>query len=486
MKMKEYLTWILDRPKSETERMRKALPPEAYQKWQHQHFDDKIQKNKEFVRVLGQKCDAVGWSRFELTAPGGAELLEKIEAFCRDGGWLARGYYSRTFEGLESDWYEVHPPLAEMELDPAYTGKNTPPVEWPWVTKAYLNRERPLLDTRIGPLVSEAFREACLKHEIPADFCWLRDIGRYDSCQYFFLYPRAAVPKLAWGRDLYFTELFETSAQYRRPHGPGSELYRRFEQLGGFLPRVAETFYDLHAELPKCYPAAGMPESGFAFVYWAIGEHWSDRRYQLLVHRDTAERLIGEKVLSPRYLTPVLLYDTVPRGYMEQAALPFPVPGEARRAELYAQYEAMKNKKRPLRKATEKEALSVLRKAKHLRKNEFAKGMKRTLAPALDGTAWEPLKPYYLLADGGALSDEYELLSYEAAQAATTEFHADMAEEGLLEEQPEGIVFVRCADGDKVVLRPDGTVARFSHEEPEVCEEWPSLAQFFVDTVKAD
>ena len=92
----------------------------------------------------------------------------------------------------------------------------------------------------------------------------------------------------------------------------------------------------------------------------------------------------------------------------------------------------------------------------------------------------------HLLAGGGVLSDEYELLSYQKAQAATESFHADMAEEGLLERKPEGIAFVRCADGDKVVLRPDGTVARFSHESPEVMEEWPSLAQFFVDCTAAD
>lgn len=485
MNTKEYLTWILDRPQSEYDPIKKTLLSKAYQTRQ-QHFDDKIQENKEFVRSLGQKCDAVGWSSFELTAPGGGELLEKIETFCRDGGWLPRWYYRRTIEALESDWYEVHPPLAKIEVDPAYTEKTTPPADWPWVTKAYLNKEQPLLDTRIGPMVSEAFRDACLKHDIPADFCWLRDVGRYDSCQYFFLYPRFAIPRLAWGRDLYFTELFETSAQYRRPHGPGSELYRRFEQLGGFLPRIAESFYDLHVELPTCYPAAALPEGGFAFVCWAIGEHQADLRHQLLVHGDAAGLLIREKVLSPRYLTPVLLYDTVPEGYLEQETVPCHIPDEARRAELYIQYEVMKKKKRPLRKATEKEALSVLRKAKTLRKGEFGKGMKRDLASPLDGTVWEPLKPYYLLASSGVLSDEYELLSYREAQAATESFHADMAEEGLLEERPEGIAFVRCADGDKVVLRLDGTVARFSHEAPEVMEEWPSLAQFFVECTAAD
>ena len=61
-----------------------------------------------------------------------------------------------------------------------------------------------------------------------------------------------------------------------------------------------------------------------------------------------------------------------------------------------------------------------------------------------------------------------------------------MAEEGLLEEQPEGTAFVRCADGAKVVLRPSGGVVRFSHEMPEAVEDWPSLGQSFIDTVEAD
>lgn len=102
MNTKEYLTWILDRPQSEYDSIKKTLLPKAYQTRQ-QHFDDKIQENKEFVRSLGQKCDAVGWSSFELTAPGGGELLEKIETFCRDGGWLPGG----TIAGRLKPWKAI-------------------------------------------------------------------------------------------------------------------------------------------------------------------------------------------------------------------------------------------------------------------------------------------------------------------------------------------------------------------------------------------
>ena len=79
------------------------------------------------MHSLGQKCDAVGWSSFELTAPGGEELLEKIEAFCRDEGWLARGYYSRTFDALEA--------IGMRSIRPLPKWMSTPPQEkthLPW------------------------------------------------------------------------------------------------------------------------------------------------------------------------------------------------------------------------------------------------------------------------------------------------------------------------------------------------------------------
>ena len=56
--------------------------------------------------------------------------------------------------------------------------------------------------------------------------------------------------------------------------------------------------------------------------------------------------------------------------------------------------------------------------------------------------------------------------------------------EELLYEKPQGIVIAGCADGDKVLLKPDGTVYRMNHEVPEVYEDWQTLPQFIADTLE--
>ena len=46
-----------------------------------------------------------------------------------------------------------------------------------------------------------------------------------------------------------------------------------------------------------------------------------------------------------------------------------------------------------------------------------------------------------------------------------------------------GQLIAKCPDGDTVLLCKNNVVVRFSHETPEVVEQWPSLAQFFVDAI---
>ena len=75
MKFKEHLTWILD-------------------KRVHRFNDeDKYQQNIDFVHSLGKKCDCVGWSELDMDEPDADEVLDKIEAFCKEQGWRARGWY---------------------------------------------------------------------------------------------------------------------------------------------------------------------------------------------------------------------------------------------------------------------------------------------------------------------------------------------------------------------------------------------------------
>ena len=98
-------------------------------------------------------------------------------------------------------------------------------------------------------------------------------------------------------------------------------------------------------------------------------------------------------------------------------------------------------------------------------------------------TRYAPLVPYYLIANGGILSDEYQLFSYENARTEQAALTEKRKEEELLESLPQGVVFAHCADGDHILLCEDGKVIRFSHEEPISIAEWPSLAQFIVEAI---
>ena len=130
---------------------------------------------------------------------------------------------------------------------------------------------------------------------------------------------------------------------------------------------------------------------------------------------------------------------------------------------------------------TEKDALKLLRKAK--KEGQLGKKLAKAKAEALAGTAYGPLLPYYLITGGGYLSDEYKLLTVPESQMETAEFYQALEKEELLAVKPEGLVICTCANGDKVLLLHDGTVIRFSHEAPEVCEQWQSLPQFIVDAI---
>lgn len=72
--MEETLLWILDGTSAKT--------------WDEEENKRRI----DFVHSLGEKCDCVGWSKLNLSNPNSDEILHRIEDFCKENGWRARGY----------------------------------------------------------------------------------------------------------------------------------------------------------------------------------------------------------------------------------------------------------------------------------------------------------------------------------------------------------------------------------------------------------
>jgi len=495
MKKQEGITWILDRPHTEIVELKQKYPNhDEYMKHLIAYDTDKYAKNIEFVHSLGLKCDSVGWSYLDFGRPDTGEILTKIEKFCNDENWYARGVYSCNYTDFESDWYKI----AAKDIDTvSHCEGNTCA---PYAIEAYKYPPKHLLlgwHNIIPALVSERFRQVCTDNNVPdADFCRAKDVGKYDAPPRFFMYLKNRVSTIACGNGLrysdeyfpYFnradgTTVYKHREEYCKDHSKTSPLYERLQKLGGYLPRLAEVFNNLTVFLCDHYKADEFPESGFAYIQ---GERDFNKQ-ALLVHKDTAELLIREKLLDRSQLHPIMTYTAdIPEGYTEavynnRAYPPFD-PEYAEKAE--EEYRLTAHIKRPQRKTTDNMALKLLRMAKRDNKESYGKRMKKELSEQLTGTAYEALIPYYLTADGGDLGGEYSFLDYNSAAESTAEFKEAMSKEELTEEIPHGTVFAKCADGDAVILTPTGEVKRITHGYPEVNETWPTLAQFFTEALE--
>lgn len=454
--------------------------------------DDLYQQNIDFVHSLGLKCDCVGWCKLELADPRTPKIFEKISAFCRENGWTARAYYNRSYVDVESDWYELVPAKFKDSTDAGFLDAPSEDGDSVHICTLRTFHELTPAPKSYGPysvLVPERFRNACLRCGIDdLDFCWTKDVGKYEGEQYFHIYGKRPLPKLA--TDYQLDKLDP----------------ERIRAAGGWLPALTGVIHEFQQiNLPNCYLRSDLPEGGIVqaqvvrkYQYLAVPEDFQNgesplsfptkevtsiERNHILIHKDTAEMLLREKALPASALRPAPVVDELPGGYVWEDCVHPDRPTPAFRYEMLAAYETLKTTPRPVRTVTEKEALKVLRAAKKERKEGFQKALPRARWPELSETAHAPMAAYYSVSNGGFLSDEYELLSYDRSVAETAEFHRALDAEELLTKKPEGIVIAKCPDGDAVLLYSNSTVIRFSHEAPEILDQWSCLPQFIADAV---
>lgn len=451
MKYIEDVHWILDKPGTTIHNQ-----------------DEKIRENIAFVHSLGKKCDCVGWSNLRRDDPKAEEILQKIATFCTENGWTARGLYTRAYADFDTDWFEIvgadfkDNTFGEYVSVPSQDGGTVKMCS----IKAYHELSSAPKQWGHGVYVPERFYKAYRESGMSGlEFCWVKDTGKYDAHQYFAVFGTQRIPQVAvaWNLD--------------------NQDLRRLGTDGGWLPRLSEVFGKwTQLNLPYCYRKEDMPAGGIAYAY--IPSTFSCCGLcRVLVHKDAAQLLLQEKAIPAEALKPVLVLDTIPSGYTLRTTSDWPRPAREYMEQSLLDCEALKKKERPLWKFSEKDALKVLRKAKTDRKEDFGKKLSKVKAEFLAETKYEPMLPYYLIANGGYLSDEYRLLSADESGTETKEFYNSLEMEELLEAKPDGVVICTCANGDWVLLLQYGAVIRFSHEVPETTEQWPSLAKFIVDAI---
>ncbi len=467
MEFLEELHWILDK-----EGVSKGA-------WDEEETRQRIG----FVHSMGLKCDSVGWSTLRLEDPRAGEILNRIEDFCQEAGWKARGWYSRSWKAEEVRWYELSQKLftdgvkASTVSVPCENGRqDTLPQIHAWKEKDPGPKD--LWRTYVPARV----REACLRQQVPdVRFCWLRDVGKYDARQYFAIYPERQLRHVGVGwkyRRKGFRKKLQTWVY--RP-----EDAKTVKAMGGMLPRVAELFHELHIHLQNCYLEEELPKDGVTGArYYFLEEEPVYERNVVLVHSSLARRLLDERALSVAQLIPALVVRELPAGYMLADAVEPACPTQEYVAENLGAYESFLRSPRPVRMVREKEALTVLRRQKRGRGEDFSRPMPKAELARLENTPYGPMTPYYAICNGAYSADgEYRMLPYTRAADANDAFWKILAKEELSQNQPYGVVIAACANGDSVLLREDGGVVRFSHEEPAVLNRWESLAQFFAEAM---
>ena len=454
MKYAEKLLWILDAPGGFPHTL------EAQ--------NETIQICTDFVHSLGLKCDCVGWCEIDLSNPRTAEILSSISKFCKENGWHARGLYTRQYTDVQSDWYELIPTLFK---------NNTLCDRIETVSEAGKKIDTPVIRAfhelcptpkwwRDDIYVPERFRNFCIQNNLDGlDFCWIKDKGKYEAEQYFHVYGKHLIPQVAVDYDL---------------KKANSEL---ISVAGGWLPEIASVFYKLQQiNLQDCYLVDDLPDNGIAYAY--IPSTFSRiGRHTILLHKDIVQSLLQQKILPSSSFRPAPVVESLPGGYSLEKTQPIDRPNRQFMDMMLEEYKKLKNIPRPIRMVSEKDALKILRLAKKEHKENFQKALSKSKSEALLNSDYNALIPYYSIANGCFLSDEYEFLPFVRATEENDEFQEHLSKEELLDAKPDGIVIGRCPDGDVILLCNDGKVVRISHEEPVTVEQWPTLAQFFVDAI---
>ena len=454
LKYSEELLWILDEPGG----------PARTLEAQNQTY----QIRKTFVHELGLKCDSVGWCKMDLSNSRTPEVLGSISKFCKENGWKARCLYTRKYADVQSDWYELIP--ADWKDNTLCDRIETVTEEGKRIYTCVIHAYHELCATpkEWGEAIClpERFRNFCIQNNPDElDFCWVKDKGKYQAEQYFHVYGKRLIPRIAVDYDLKMsnTELIAAA--------------------GGWLPEIANVFHELQqVNFQDCYLEDDLPDGGI--VYAHIPSTFSTiGRYSILFHKDIVQALLQQKILPLSSFRPAAVFKSLPGGYSLKKTQPVDRPTNQFMDTMLAEYNKLKNIPRPIRMVSEKDALKILRFAKKERKGDFQKALPKSKVQTLLDTDFHILLPYYSVSNGCFLSDEYEFLSVENAMKETKAFQESLSKEELLDIKLEGIVVGRCPDGDAILVCNSGAVVRFSHEAPVAVEEWPNLAQFIVEAI---
>ncbi len=431
--------------------------------------EDCYAASRRFLKELGLKGDSVGWS--EIDNPS-AEQLETLFAKAKTEKMRIRGTYELTLgPEYESEWYEIEGvPLSwasqPTERENYEDGEKTfylCNIRGYAMPRNIAVTDRTLCD--FSCFREDVMKAVCEKGFSGIEFLWIPDVGRFEAAQYYEAFPKVMIP---WCFENIYDRL------------DNDIKAKDFDLLTESSRVIAKNCNALTFSLPLAVERSLLPDCDFAGIYSALTRH-----HRLLARKRCRDFLIEEGFLKPEHFVPIIVSDNItvqqakPLIRMESGKFT-PVTQKVK-DEIEAKYKKHCKKVKPKRVATEKTALQILRNAKKENGEYFGKrASEKVLNAALD----ERLIPYYKTANGGAISDEYTFFSVKEAVEETETFHKAQSLENTDIIPGNAVVFGCAADGEVIILLPEGKVVRYQQGELAFAFEWDNIECFFTEETK--
>lgn len=438
------------------------------------HKPDDYTESITFMKSFGLKCDCVGWTTITLDNEEKFDLLNKMRKKANERKFTLRCCnYRKEYIGENAEWFYFSPRTEvkcdDYEWDESDYGTCT--------IKGYkLPKGTKVVDIVGLTGVTQSFVDACKEMQLTGvDFMWVTDKGRFDAPPYYYILPEKTFLRYAEN----YGEMYDKPRSKAKTNYMSFVLNcRQVDSDGSHMEKLAEFFDRFESvSLPEMIDKDGEPETDFAY----LGD-------LVFIRRNAAKKLVSKGVLAWHELKPAMYFDEEEHSRLIRTCERKEYMPEFIKENHEKSFEKWKLKSRPPFNPKEKDALSLMRRAKKDSPKYYSKALKKTILETLTDTSFALMMPYYKISNGCAINDEIDILPYEDAAEENAEFLEELQdEELLLEDMPElkdAIAFGVAANGDKILLKKDGSVMRYDHEDPYLSETWDSLHSFFYDQIE--
>ena len=448
------------------ERLTFILDDEKFKDWETEYAG--MKRNKAFLKSIGIPSDSVGWGKLELDHPGAEEKIKQIQEYCKLHKKKMRIWYQWQEEFKDSDWYWIKPTYLETNFE-AYKVNQETGEETICGIRAYkIPKRSSFLSFQDMPsteaLVSKEFTDSVKKYHLTgAEFAWANDVGKYKAVPFFRMINMNTLEYFYESPSEYAEYLMEEhKKEMDYIYGPNWTWLNQYD-------------FTLSLGYIDVFPIPGGKEPGTDFACC---------NDLILASRHAVQCLLKDQVLGKDQVIPCHFIEEIPFGYQKSKCKKKEILSELEIRAIHQEYAVFLEKERPEREIKQKEVLTMLRRFKKIKPDDFYKPLKKANRDSLKNTPYEPVEPFSSISDGMILSDEYRIFSYQQMLQETLEYEQERIEEETLD-LPDAAAIGKAMDGDRILLEGK-MVKRYSHEDYTLLEEWNSMEAFFYEILESE